>query len=76
MGSFEKMATKTTQAHRSRILNGRWVYTYKFNKSGYLVRVKVRLVVRGDQQFIMNLEITYASTLTAKSFCTLMVIAV
>jgi hypothetical protein len=75
MGSFEKTATETAKAHRSRILDCMWVYTYKFDKSGYLVKVKARLVVRGDQQTKTNLENTYASTLAAKSFRTLMAIA-
>ncbi|KAJ3554331.1 hypothetical protein NPX13_g10642 [Xylaria arbuscula] len=52
-----------------------WVYVYKFNKHGYFMKCKARLVVRGDQQPYSSLEETYASTLAGRSFRTLMAIA-
>jgi hypothetical protein len=38
-----------------------WVFTYKFNKDGYLLKHKARLVARGDLQTLE--EETYAATL-------------
>src|SRR5271156_4515611 len=52
-----------------------WVYVYKFDKHGKLVKCKARLVIRGDQQAKGNQEATYASTLAGRSFRTLMAIA-
>ncbi|KAJ8131105.1 hypothetical protein O1611_g2520 [Lasiodiplodia mahajangana] len=52
-----------------------WVYVYKFNKHGYFIKCKARLVVRGDQQPYSSTEETYASTLAGRSFRTLMAIA-
>src|ERR1700716_48235 len=75
MGSFEKTAKGIARGRCSKIFDCMRVYTYKFDKSGYLVKVKARLVVRGDQQAKTNLENTYASTLATKSFRTLMAIA-
>jgi hypothetical protein len=52
-----------------------WVMLYKFNKRGYLVKAKARLVVRGDQQAHKLDKNTYVSTLADRSFLLLMVIA-
>ena len=43
-----------------------WVFTYKFDEDGYLVRFKARLVVRGNQQPYTGKD-TYASTLAART---------
>ena len=51
-----------------------WVYTYKTDKQHRLVKIKARLVVRGDQQRKGLQEDTYAATLAARSFRTLMAI--
>jgi len=51
-----------------------WVYTYKFNQDGTLKNCKAGLVVRGDQQKPTAQE-TYATTLAARSFRTMMAIA-
>jgi hypothetical protein len=51
-----------------------WVYTYKTNQDGTLKNCKARVVVRGDQQKPTAQE-TYAATLAARSFRTLMAIA-
>jgi hypothetical protein len=40
-----------------------WVFTYKFNKDGYLLKHKARLVARRDLQTLE--EETYAATLAA-----------
>ena len=56
------------------ILDYMWVYVYKFDKHGRLLKCKARLVVRGDQQAYMK-QNTYASTLAGRSFRTLMAIA-
>jgi hypothetical protein len=40
-----------------------WVFTYKFNKDGYLLKHKARLVARGDLQTLE--EETYVATLAA-----------
>jgi hypothetical protein len=43
-----------------------WVFTYKFNEDGYLLKHKAQLVVRGDLQ--EQYGDTYAATLAARLF--------
>jgi hypothetical protein len=43
-----------------------WVFTYKFDSNGYLIRYKARLCGRGDLQHTE--EDTYAATLAAQTF--------
>lgn len=50
-----------------------WVFTYKTSEEGYLASFKVRLVVRGDLQEL--LENTYAATLAIRNFRALIAIA-
>ncbi|QGA21642.1 hypothetical protein EYB26_009353 [Talaromyces marneffei] len=57
------------------VLDCMWVYVYKFDKHGRLLKCKARLVVRGDQQVGLNQGDTYAATLAARSFRTFMAIA-
>ncbi|GAB1319504.1 putative retrotransposon HobS hobase [Madurella fahalii] len=57
------------------LLGCMWVYVYKFDKHGWFIKCKARLVVRGDQQAKTVLEDTYASTLAGRSFRTLIAIA-
>jgi hypothetical protein len=52
-----------------------WVYTYKFNTKGFLVKCKARLVVRGDQQRVNYTEENYAATLATRSFRAVLSIA-
>jgi Pyruvate/2-oxoacid:ferredoxin oxidoreductase delta subunit len=52
-----------------------WVYVYKFDKYGRLLKCKVCLVVCGDQQVGLNQGDMYAVTLAARSFRTFMAIA-
>jgi hypothetical protein len=47
-----------------------WVFTYKFDEDGYLLKYKARLVVRGDLQ--EQYGDTYAATLAARLFRALM----
>jgi hypothetical protein len=49
-----------------------WVFTYKFNKDGYLTKYKARCVARGDLQ--LPYRDTYAATLAAKTFHALIAI--
>jgi hypothetical protein len=50
-----------------------WVFTYKFDEDGYLLKHKARLVVRGDLQ--EQYGDTYAATLAARLFRALMALA-
>ncbi|TAQ86812.1 hypothetical protein B7494_g4882 [Chlorociboria aeruginascens] len=43
-----------------------WVFTYKFDADGFLIKYKARLVVRGDMQ--TEEDETYAATLAARVF--------
>lgn len=49
------------------VLDCMWVYVYKFDKHGRLLKCKARLVVRGDQQRRDVSEDTYAATLAERS---------
>jgi Reverse transcriptase (RNA-dependent DNA polymerase)/Pol polyprotein, beta-barrel domain len=49
-----------------------WVFTYKFDQDGYLLKHKARLVARGDLQYIV--EDTYAATLAVQTFRAVMAI--
>jgi hypothetical protein len=51
-----------------------WVFTYKFDKHGFLQKFKSRICVRGDLQPFSEKE-TYAATLAGKSFRMLMALA-
>jgi hypothetical protein len=57
------------------VLNYMWVYIYKFDKYGRLVKCKARLVVRGDQQISLNQGDMYTIMLAIRSFCTFIAIA-
>src|SRR5208282_3429447 len=49
-----------------------WVFTYKFDQDGFLLKHKARLVARGDLQY--TAEDTYAATLAAQTFRAVMAI--
>lgn len=53
----------------------KWVFTYKVDQDGYLIKAKARIVVRGDLQITDSIESTYATTLAARSFRTAIAIA-
>lgn len=49
-----------------------WVFAYKFDEDGYLIKCKAHLCVRGDEQ--ITYADTYAATLAARVFRFLMAI--
>jgi hypothetical protein len=55
------------QSQASQIIPLRWVFTYKFNENGYLLKTKARICVRGDLQ-ANSLQEKRAATLAAKTF--------
>ncbi|QGA13501.1 hypothetical protein EYB26_001151 [Talaromyces marneffei] len=61
-----------SEAREKQILDCMWVYVYKADKKGRLVKCKARLVARGDQEKEDDMRDTYAATLAARSFRTLM----
>ncbi|EED13613.1 conserved hypothetical protein [Talaromyces stipitatus ATCC 10500] len=63
------------KAKGKQILDCMWVYVYKQDKKGRLVKCKARLVVRGDQEKRDDTRDMYAATLAARSFRTFMAIA-
>ena len=56
--SFNSDSIKT----RSRILPTRWVFTYKGNEHGYLLKRSARLVIYGDLEVKDSAISTYAAT--------------
>ncbi|KAF5669761.1 retrotransposon hobase [Fusarium circinatum] len=70
--SWTEVAKTTAKGHR--ILGCHWVYVYKLDKHGRFLKIKARLVVRGDQQAKDGRD-TYAATLAGMSFRVLMAIA-
>jgi hypothetical protein len=63
-----------SRAKGQQVLSCMWVFTYKTDKHGYLVKCKARLVVCGNQQTKGDLP-TRATTLASMSFRALMAIA-
>jgi hypothetical protein len=63
-----------SRAKGQRVLSCMWVFTYKTDRHGFLVRCKARLVVCGNQQQ-KNALPTRATTLASMSFRALMAIA-
>ena len=51
-----------------------WIFTYKFDQNGHLVKYKARLCIRGDLQK-PNSKDTYAATLAVQVFQALIAIA-
>ena len=49
------------------------MFSYKFDKHGFLIKFKARLCIRGDKQPFNSLD-TYAATLAGTTFRVLMVI--
>lgn len=74
MQSWCEVDRSDPQAQGHQTLDCMWVYTYKFNQDGTFKNCKARLVVRGDQQK-PTVQETYAATLAARSFRTMMAIA-
>ncbi|KAF7134041.1 hypothetical protein CNMCM5793_005621 [Aspergillus hiratsukae] len=55
-------------------VTGKQVFTYKFDRDGYLIKAKARICVQGDKQQ-MTRDDTAATTFAAKACRTLMAIA-
>jgi len=51
-----------------------WVFTYKLNKDGFVIKYKACLIIRGDLQ-VSQFKDTYAATLAARVFKALIAIA-
>ena len=72
-GMFESTPL-TPQIASQAVLPLLWVFTYKFDTDGYLLKHKARICVRGDLQSHSELQDTYAATLAAKVFRVLIAI--
>jgi hypothetical protein len=70
-GTWELVDQSSTN---TRPLPLKWVFTYKYDTDGYLDRYKARICVRGDLQPTSDKD-SYAATLAAKVFRSLMAIA-
>jgi hypothetical protein len=75
MGSWFQISKNDPRAKHQQIIGCMWVYVYKTDKHGRFVKIKARLVVRGDQQQRDQNEETYAAILAGRSFRTLIAIA-
>jgi len=71
-GTFLTVPVEEATGHY--IIPVMWVFTYKFDTNGFLVKFKARLVVRGDLQPTTGQD-TYAATLAARVFRCLIAIA-
>jgi Reverse transcriptase (RNA-dependent DNA polymerase) len=71
IGSFKEVKRSDTTGKQ--VLGCMWVFTYKLDKHGFLVKCKARLVVCGNQQEPRDLP-TRATTLASTTFRTLMAI--
>jgi Reverse transcriptase (RNA-dependent DNA polymerase) len=67
-GTYEKIS----RPKGVKVLPLRWVFTYKFDSDGYLIKCKARICVRGDLQDLTDLLNTRATTLAARVFRALM----
>lgn len=65
---------EAAEIDNTQLLPLKWVFTYKFDEDGFLLKCKARICVRGDLQD-EGLDDTYAATLAAKSFRVAMSIA-
>ena len=70
-GTFEYVE-KSKIDSKAQVLPLMWVFTYKYDQDGYLLKHKARLVARGDLQY--TAEDTYAATLAAQTFRAIMAI--
>ena len=75
LGEYEKMETfelvESKHTIRQQVLDCMWVFTYKTDSDGYLVKCKARLVVCGNQQEVGELP-TRATTLASSAFRSMM----
>ena len=66
---FEKETFEVTKKPRDRgkqILPLLWVFSYKFDQDGYLLKLKARIYIRGDLKTISHKE-KRAATLAART---------
>jgi hypothetical protein len=71
IGLFKEVKRSDTTGKQ--VLGCMWVFIYKLDKHGFLVKCKARLVVCGNQQEPRDLP-TRATTLASTTFRTLMAI--
>jgi Reverse transcriptase (RNA-dependent DNA polymerase) len=62
-GTFKYVQKSSISAPKIPLL---WVFKYKFDSNGFLVKFKARICVRGDLQYTE--QDTYAATLAARTF--------
>ena len=72
--TWDCIRTDSIDDSTTTVLPVMWVFTYKFDEDGYLIKYKARLVVRGDLHQSQQEE-TYAATLATRVFRTLMSVA-
>jgi hypothetical protein len=72
-GTYRTISWKDFNAQDNEVLPLLWVFKYKFDSEGYLIKYKARVCVRGDLQ--TTAEDTYAATLAIRVFRALMAIA-
>uniref|UniRef100_A0A093UNR6 Retrovirus-related Pol polyprotein from transposon TNT 1-94 n=2 Tax=Talaromyces marneffei PM1 TaxID=1077442 RepID=A0A093UNR6_TALMA len=74
MNTFEKVHwEEAIQQENYELLGTRWVFTYKLDSAGFLLRYKARLVIRGDLQ--MSWDDTYSATISSKAIRALIALA-
>jgi hypothetical protein len=71
--TYKTITWKEFNAQDNEVLPLLWVFKYKFDNEGYLIKYKARICVRGDLQ--TTAEDTYAATLAIRIFRALMAIA-
>ncbi|KAL3704338.1 hypothetical protein TMatcc_010029 [Talaromyces marneffei ATCC 18224] len=74
MDTFEEVHwEEALQQEDYELLGTRWVFTYKLDSAGFLLRYKARLVIRGDLQ--MSWDDTYSATISSKAIRALIALA-
>jgi Reverse transcriptase (RNA-dependent DNA polymerase) len=74
LNELERRGTyELTQKKEQKTVPLTWVFKYKFDSDGYLIKFKARLCVRGDLQ--STEQDTYAATLAARTFRALIAMA-
>src|SRR5436190_10428441 len=71
-GTFEYI--NKSKVDKQEPLSLMWVFTYKFDQDGYLIKYKTRLVAKGDLQY--TIEDIYTTTLTTQIFRAIIAIIV
>jgi hypothetical protein len=71
--TFKRIPRTAIRAHQ--VLPMMWVFSYKLDSEGYLLKYKARLVVRGDVQRHFAHEDFYAATLASRVFRAMVAIA-